>query len=179
MDEGMEEAAEILEGQIARRDTVRLAASIEIDPDIRIEVERRFEAARDAVASFHRVSLGGREGAGFIRYPDGGFYRSHRDRAAVRSWPDAARRRIALVVFLNSSNGEEPGEFSGGVLRLFGGDSPIDVHPIAGLLVAFPAGTLHEVTVVSGGTRDAIVDWFYDGSVMTPRVTPNSTARRQ
>src|SRR5687768_4433467 len=94
MDEGMEEEAEILEGQVVRRDTVRLAASIEIDPAIRIEVERRFEAARDAVASFHRVSLGGREGAGFIRYPDGGFYRSHRDRAAVPSWPDAARRRI-------------------------------------------------------------------------------------
>ena len=164
MDEGVEEAAEILEGQIARRDTVRLAASIEIDADIRIEVERRFEAIRDAVASFHRVNLGGREGAGFIRYPDGGFYRSHRDRALVPSWPDAARRSIALVVFLNSSEGDEPGGFSGGVLRLFIGGSPVDVHPEAGLLVAFPAGTLHEVTVVSGGTRDAVVDWFYDGS---------------
>ena len=164
MDEGVEEAAEILDGQIARRDTVRLAASIEIDADIRIEVERRFEAARDAVESFHRVSLGGREGAGFIRYPDGGFYRSHRDRAVVPSWPGAARRRIALVVFLNSSHGDEPGEFSGGVLRLFGGDSPLDVYPEAGLLVAFAADTLHEVSVVRGGTRDAIVDWFYDES---------------
>jgi predicted 2-oxoglutarate/Fe(II)-dependent dioxygenase YbiX len=42
------------------------------------------------------------------------------------------------------------------------GDSPIDVHPLEGLLVAFSADVLHEVTVVRGGTRDAIVDWFYD-----------------
>jgi len=161
MDDGIEEAAEVLDDRIARRDTVRLAASIEIDADIRIEVERRFDAARDAIASFHGISLGGREGAGFIRYPVGGFYRPHRDRASAPAWPDAARRLIALVAFLNSSDEAEAGGFSGGTLRLDVDATPIDVQPRAGLLVAFPADTLHEVTPVRGGTRDAVVDWFY------------------
>jgi len=29
--------------------------------------------------------------------------------------------------------------------------------------VAFPAEVLHEVLRVGRGTRDAAVDWFYDG----------------
>ena len=29
--------------------------------------------------------------------------------------------------------------------------------------MAFPADVLHEVTEVRGGTRDTVVDWFYDG----------------
>jgi predicted 2-oxoglutarate/Fe(II)-dependent dioxygenase YbiX len=47
------------------------------------------------------------------------------------------------------------------VLRVFADDRVIDVHPRRGQLVAFPADVLHEVTEVIGGTRDAIVDWFY------------------
>jgi predicted 2-oxoglutarate/Fe(II)-dependent dioxygenase YbiX len=72
---------------------------------------------------------------------------------------------VALVVFLNTSrdSGLE-GEFSGGVLRLFLPQQDLDVSPEAGLLIAFPADVLHEVTEVRGGTRDTIVDWFYDPS---------------
>jgi predicted 2-oxoglutarate/Fe(II)-dependent dioxygenase YbiX len=163
MDDGVEEAAEVLDAQIERRDRVRRAASIDIDERIRTDVEGRLDAARAVIASFHGVRLGPREGAGFIRYPDGGFYRPHRDRAAAPAWPDAARRRIAVVVFLNSSSGRPAAGFSGGTLRLFVDASPVDVHPQTGLLVAFPADALHEVTAVCGGPRDAIVDWFYEG----------------
>ena len=70
----------------------------------------------------------------------------------MASWPEAARRSVAVVLFLN-------GDFEGGLLRLFAGET-IEIAPQAGLLVAFPADLLHEVTVVSG-TRDAVVDWFY------------------
>jgi predicted 2-oxoglutarate/Fe(II)-dependent dioxygenase YbiX len=49
------------------------------------------------------------------------------------------------------------------VLRLFVDTSPVEVQPAAGLLVAFPADALHEVTVVQGGVRDVVVDWFYGG----------------
>ena len=157
MDEGVDEAAEVLAGTPARQDAVRLALLIEIDESIRIDLETRLDARRDAIAAFHGVRLGAREGAGFIRYPEGGFYRPHRDRASSPGWPDAARRRIALVAFLNSSDAG----FSGGTLRLYVDATPIDVRPQAGLLVAFPADALHEVTPVRGGTRDAVVDWFY------------------
>ena len=53
------------------------------------------------------------------------------------------------------------GDFDGGMLRLYVDEEPLDVRPEEGLLVAFPADVLHEVTVVRAGTRDAVVDWFY------------------
>jgi predicted 2-oxoglutarate/Fe(II)-dependent dioxygenase YbiX len=161
MDAGVDEIAEVLAGRLARQEEVRLAALIEIDESIRIGLETRLDSRRDAIAAFHGVRLGAREGAGFIRYPEGGFYRPHRDRASASAWPDAARRRIALVVFLNSSDEADASGFSGGTLRLDVDGTPIDVRPQAGLLVAFPADALHEVTPVLGGTRDAVVDWFY------------------
>ena len=50
----------------------------------------------------------------------------------------------------------------GGVLRLYPDDrEPVDIVPEEGLLVAFPATVLHEVTRVGDAVRDAVVDWFY------------------
>jgi predicted 2-oxoglutarate/Fe(II)-dependent dioxygenase YbiX len=165
MDAGLTETAEVLDEEIEVRDEVRRVASIEVDPAIVAEVEQRFDGQREPIAAFFGVALAGREGAGFLRYADGGFYRAHRDRASVASWPDAARRAIALVVFLNGSRDQDPeGAFGGGALRLFAGHDAIDVVPRRGTLVAFPADLLHEVLEVVGGTRDTIVDWLYDGS---------------
>jgi predicted 2-oxoglutarate/Fe(II)-dependent dioxygenase YbiX len=164
MDTGTPEVAEVLGDVVERREEVRRAQSIDVDPLLLREVEASLEAQRDPIAAFHGVSLGAREGTGFLRYSDGGFYKPHRDRAAVPSWPGAARRRIAAIVFLNSaSDGGADGEFTGGTLRLFFDDAPFDVQPRAGLLVAFAADVVHEVTVVRGGSRDVIVDWFYGG----------------
>jgi predicted 2-oxoglutarate/Fe(II)-dependent dioxygenase YbiX len=117
------------------------------------------------VAGNFGVTLTSREGASFLRYPPGGLYRPHRDRAVVASWPDAARRLVAVVVFLNSSRAiDVAGGFDGGVLRLFAdGEAPfVEVHPRAGTLVAFRADRLHEVTPVRHGTRETIVDWYYE-----------------
>ena len=65
------------------------------------------------------------------------------------------------MIFLNSSDRTRGGEFDGGFLRLFLPDRDEDVVPEAGLLVAFPATVLHEVTRVGDAVRDAVVDWFY------------------
>ena len=109
------------------------------------------------------MSLGEREGAGFIRYPAGGFYRAHRDRGNDPQWQPAARRAAAIVLFLNASRASGAGgDFDGGILRLHLPDGAVDVVPVPGLLIAFPADALHEVTEVRDGTRDAIVDWYYD-----------------
>jgi predicted 2-oxoglutarate/Fe(II)-dependent dioxygenase YbiX len=40
------------------------------------------------------------------------------------------------------------------------GAEPIDIVPQRGLLVAFPAETVHEVLPVIDGHRDTVVDWF-------------------
>jgi predicted 2-oxoglutarate/Fe(II)-dependent dioxygenase YbiX len=150
MDAGTSDAAEVLEDGIAVREEARRAASIDVDPGVLEVVERRLDRELGPAAVFFGIGLTGREGAGFLRYHDGGFYRPHRDRGVITAWPDADRRRITLVVFLNGSG------FTGGVLRV----GATDIQPETGTLVAFPSDTLHEVTTVRGGVRDAIVDWF-------------------
>src|SRR5262245_38440309 len=160
MDRGAVEPAEILNAAISVDEQVRRAASIEVDPATLAVVEQRLDMAREGVGRFFGLSLTAREGASFLRYGDGGFYLPHVDRAVVDGWPNAARRQIALVVFLNTSMPTPgPGQFSGGELCLI--DVRVDVTPREGMLVAFDAGMLHEVSPVGQGTRDVIVDWFY------------------
>jgi predicted 2-oxoglutarate/Fe(II)-dependent dioxygenase YbiX len=163
MDRGAADPAEILEDAVEHQDHVRRTLSIEVDEATLVEVERRLEEARDRLAALSGSSLGVREGTGFLRYLPGGFYRPHRDRGDLPSWPGAARRQLSVVVFLNTGrDGGNPEGFSGGVLRLYRDDlDPIDIVPVEGLLVAFPATVLHEVTGVGDAVRDAVVDWFY------------------
>src|SRR5688500_839333 len=139
LDDGAVEYGEILDRGIHRDADVRAATLIEPASDVVRDVEARLDSCRDRVAEALGLGVEGREGAGFIRYPEGGFYRAHRDRGDDTQWPDAARRAIALVLFLNSSRDASPdGDFEGGVLRLFGPDGAIDLVPEAGTLVAFP-----------------------------------------
>jgi predicted 2-oxoglutarate/Fe(II)-dependent dioxygenase YbiX len=164
MDRGASDPAEILEDVIEHQEHVRRTLSIEVDVQTLRRVERALEALRSPLAE-RFGTLGPREGAGFLRYLPGGFYRPHRDRADLPSWPGAARRQVAVVLFLNSArDAGDPEGFGGGVLRLYpesGSEAPIDIVPSAGTVVAFPAATLHEVTRVDGAIRDAVVDWFY------------------
>ncbi len=165
MDGDVAEAAEMLGETIDLDQSARRASLIEVEEDTLAFLEERLESARPEAARFFGVTLRGREGPGILRYPPGGFFGPHRDRGDVPAWPDAARRQVALVLFLSTSRDAAPlGTFSGGVLRLFADDgnlSSIDVIPTAGTLVAFPATTLHEVTAVRDGVRDTVVDWFY------------------
>jgi predicted 2-oxoglutarate/Fe(II)-dependent dioxygenase YbiX len=163
MDTGEVEPAEVLAGGIHRDVAVRVASLVEPPGNIARGIEAKLDGCGERVAEALGMSLGGREGAGFIRYPAGGFYRAHRDRGDDPQWPPAARRAAAVVLFLNGSraSGAE-GDFNGGILRLHPPDGTIDVVPEAGLLIAFPADVLHEVTEVRDGTRDTIVDWYYE-----------------
>jgi len=146
----------------------RVAIDVDVSDDVIDLVESRLDAQRDRIGAFFRMTLQGREGAGFLRYEAGGFYGPHVDRAEMPSWPDASRRAITIVLFLNSSReAEATGDFGGGCLRVFGScrsglaESHIDVVPKAGMLVAFLSCAPHEVTLVVDGRRDAVVDWFY------------------
>jgi predicted 2-oxoglutarate/Fe(II)-dependent dioxygenase YbiX len=163
MDRGAADPAEILEDSIEHQDHVRRTLSLEVDSATLGQVEQALENARSQLEEVTALSLGVREGTGFLRYLPGGFYRPHRDRGDVPSWPGAARRQLSVVLFLNTSrDGGDPEGFSGGVLRLYPEDrAPIDVVPAAGTLVVFPSDVLHEVTRVGDAVRDAVVDWFY------------------
>lgn len=166
MDMGVPEDAEVLGAGIETRAAVRLTTHVEVAAEVLEAVEARLDACRGTVGEFFGLPLTGREGAGFLRYQAGGFYLPHRDWAEHSAWPGAARRRVAVVVFLNGSRAVagEAGAFEGGTLRLLPeepGLVPFDVQPREGTLVAFRADALHEVTVVERGTRDVIVDWYY------------------
>lgn len=152
MDRGTADPAEILGDDVTLDAGVRRASDISVAPEVVDAIEALLDARRDEVAQFFTMPLVDREGAAFLRYGPGGRYRAHRDRGDLPSWPGAARRRVAVVIFLNEG-------FAGGVLKLL--DLAVDIVPRAGTLVAFDASTLHEVTEVVSGTRDAIVDWFY------------------
>ena len=165
MDAGVLEDAEVLAGGVEARSDVRRARYVEVSRDVLDVVGRHLDAQRAAIAACHGRALAGREGSGLLRYEDGGFYRTHVDRAETASWPGAARRAITVILFLASSREVDPsGAFLGGRVRLHveGAGAPVDIVPEEGTLVAFPAGTPHEVTPVIGGRRDAVVDWFYD-----------------
>src|SRR5690349_20318560 len=158
MDRGAMEAAEVLVDGGSVDAAVRRTSDVEVDARTLAFVERAFDDVRPRVAAFHGVTLSTREGAGFLRYPTGGFYRPHHDRAHVAEWSAAARRRITIVVFLND-------DFDGGELCLLHDDAePVVVTPRAGTLVAFDAATVHEVRPVGNGTRDTVVDWYLDES---------------
>ena len=162
MDAGVVENAEVLAAGIHEDARARTAALVEPAPDLVRSVEASLESSRNAVTALG-IEPGEREGPGFIRYPAGGFYRPHVDRGGGADWEPAARRAIALVLFLNGSRASGgDGEFDGGLLRLYFSDGEVDIVPETGLLVAFPADVLHEVTEVRDGTRDTIVDWYYD-----------------
>ena len=165
MDRGEPEPAEIVGDTIVTRKTIRQTTSIDVEVAVRGWFEPRLDGLRPVIARALGCPLGEREGTSFLRYPAGGFYMPHQDRGRVAGWPAAARRSASVVVFLNDSKAvDRDGDFEGGTLCLYfePGAPGVEVHPEAGLLVAFPSGTLHEVLPVRQGTRDAAVDWFYD-----------------
>ena len=176
MNEGAPEPAEILGGEIEVAEHERRASHIEVSEQVLGLVEACLDSQREAIGAFFGRTLRSREGPGLLRYEAGGFYGPHVDRAEVASWPEAAERAVAVVLFLDSSRDvDADGGFSGGLLRVYGdGDdtTPVDIAPTRGTLVAFPADTLHEVTTVLDGTRDAVVDWFRESRVSERQTVP-------
>ena len=162
MDVGVREPTEIIEGDMTVAEDVRRASHIEVPPAIFELIDTHLDAQRDAAGAFFDLPLEGREGVNLLRYEAGGFYKPHVDRAYLAAWPPAARRALTVILFLESSRVADPaGGFTGGVLRLFpDGGEPVEIVPRRGMLVAFPADTMHEVSPVIGGHRDTIVDWF-------------------
>ena len=163
MDVGVREPTEVLGEDMALVEDVRRASHIEVPPAIFELIDRHLDTQRAAIAAFFQWDLDGREGVTLLRYDTGGFYRPHADRGDVPAWPPASRRAVTVILFLDSSREADPaGGFSGGLLRLFprDGETPVEILPKRGMLVAFPADTVHEVSTVTDGHRDTVVDWF-------------------
>lgn len=158
------EPADVYDGREHRIDRdVRSAGYAQPDQSIRTAIQSRLDAARPAVGAHFGVELTRSEGVSFLVYDRGGFFRPHRDRVS----PETSRR-ISAVVFLNEQSACPDGDsYSGGQLMLYGlvpeppwSDIGFPVPAVPGLLIAFDATTLHEVTTVTGGRRVTAVDWF-------------------
>ena len=169
MDLGAPEAAEVLVRTIELQEDVRRASHIEVDAVTLERLERTLDGQQNRIEQFFGLRLPAREGVSLLRYTAGGFFKPHRDHGHVEAWPDAARRRVSLVLFLCTAREiDRRGAFSGGALRLYPGQpsddrqpSSPEIHPRAGTLIAFLSTTLHEVTPVLDGIRDTVVDWCY------------------
>ena len=166
MDRGELSRAEIHASGYQVDEAVRCSFEVDVDQQTIAAVEELLWGARPQVAARFDCDIKGHEGAGFLRYLRGGFYRAHRD--VIPELVVDFAREIALVLFLTTARTpDEPGDCEGGALRLYvpatdaSGVVALDVPQVAGTLAAFPATVLHEVLPVTAGVRDVVVDWFY------------------
>ena len=119
MDVGVPEAAEVLDERIELHEDVRRTSHIEVDKATLQRLDRALDAHRARIERFFGLALPEREGISLLRYAAGGFFKPHRNHGYVDSWPDAARRRVSLVLFLCTSRElDAQGAFSGGTLPL-------------------------------------------------------------
>jgi predicted 2-oxoglutarate/Fe(II)-dependent dioxygenase YbiX len=129
--------------------------------------ERLFQQI-PALNQHFKIDLTDCESPQFLVYRPGDFFVRHRDGNSEQLEFDHLRvRRISIVIFLNDASAVlTPGTFRGGAL-LFCREGNAEVEPLAfplwgetGLLVAFAAETLHEVTPVTDGERFTIINFF-------------------
>ena len=123
----------------------------------------------------------GGEGPDYLLYRTGDFFKPHADNEEYPPAPNSiiTRRRVAVVLFLNRHSKEyRENCFGGGLLNFYGLlDGPkwkncaFGLEPEPGLLVAFPAGLVHEVTPITFGERYSILTGFH-----APR-TPSGLAQ--
>lgn len=131
-------------------------------------VQSRLEALKPALEEHFGTTLRECQRPQFLVYRSGDFFDLHRDSIDT---PEAAEfsksRRVSVIVFLNKqADGAEPGDYRGGSLTFHGmmGDRDTKIgFPVTGrpgVLIAFPANVLHEVTPVTSGERYTIASWF-------------------
>jgi predicted 2-oxoglutarate/Fe(II)-dependent dioxygenase YbiX len=147
---------------------VRRAWEVALPDDVEGQILAALDTIRPSLEKTFDVPLGEHEGVAALRYPEGAFYRPHRDRRQEPSAFDAHERAVSVVVFVNGAAPGEPPPFDGGRLRLYeclAGEATrelgLDVEPEAGTLVAFRSKQLHEVTPVTRGERVTLVTWFH------------------
>jgi PKHD-type hydroxylase len=82
---------------------------------------------------------------------ENGMYGWHQDYGGKLS----PSRKLSLVLQLS-----DPAQYEGGNLQVMTSGEPTNVRKQRGLIAAFPAYTLHQVTPVTQGTRQSLVAWI-------------------
>ena len=130
-------------------------------------VRQRLLAARAEVGAHFGLSLSDCEDPQFLRYRAGDFFVAHQDGNTGLMLSEREQfRKVSVVIFLNrQSEVAEAGAYVGGSLvftewRPTRARGQYRLTGEAGMLVAFPSETTHEVTPVEWGERYAIVSWY-------------------
>jgi SM-20-related protein len=143
-------------------ESIRKTTSLHPSPGTVEVVHERLFAQKSALESHFDLSLTDCEPPQFLRYEQGDFFVRHQDGNTQQLDFDHLRvRRISIVVFLNDFAADaQPNCYSGGLLNFYDEQSTYGLPGETGLLVAFTADTLHEVSPVTSGERFTIISWF-------------------
>jgi SM-20-related protein len=159
-----------IEGSDERiHETVRKTTSFHPDAETISNIHEQLLQQKSSLEQYFRRRLIDCERPQFLHYREGDFFVRHQDGNTEQLEFDHLKiRRISIVVFLNSFSAEAKADtFYGGQLNFYDKDDTAAAEPWVfslkgetGLLVAFAADTLHEVTPVIRGERFTIISWF-------------------
>ena len=143
-------------------ESIRKTTSLHPSAETISEVHDRLLRQKSALETHFHLNLTDCEPPQFLRYEKGDFFVRHQDGNTKQLDFDHLRvRRISIVVFLNDFAVEpEANCYSGGLLNFYDQQGTYGLPGETGMLVAFSADTLHEVSPVTGGERFTIISWF-------------------
>ena len=148
-------------------ETVRRTVQVKPSTETVEQVRKRLSDRREEIAAHFGISLGAVEDPQFLRYRVGDFFVAHQDgNTGLLRLDREESRKVSVIIFLNSQTAaSEEGSYSGGSLvfsewRPGRTSGELRLPGEAGMLVAFPSDTTHEVNPVTGGERYSIVSWY-------------------
>ena len=143
-------------------ENIRKTTSLHPSQETKSQVHERLLRQKPALENHFGVNLNDCEPPQFLRYEQGDFFVRHQDGNTHQLDFDHLRiRRISIVVFLNDfSVDAEANCYSGGLLNFYDEQITYGLPGETGLLVAFTADTMHEVSPVTSGERFTIISWF-------------------
>ena len=143
-------------------ESVRKTTSLHPSAETVSEVHDRLLGQKSALETHFRLNLTDCEPPQFLRYEKGDFFVRHQDGNTDQLDFDHLRvRRISIVVFLNDFAVEPQANcYSGGLLNFHDQQGTYSLLGETGMLVAFTAETMHEVSPVTNGERFTIISWF-------------------
>ena len=143
-------------------ENIRKTTSLHPSAETKSQIHEQLLRQKSALETHFGLNLIDCEPPQFLRYQEGDFFVRHQDGNTHQLDFDHLRvRRISIVVFLNNFSVEpEANCYSGGLLQFYDQQTQYGLPGETGMLVAFTADTMHEVSPVTNGERFTVISWF-------------------